>query len=119
MNPEELKQRTKQFAHRCVKLALALPANPLRRHIQGRLIRYWTGAAAKHRAARVAQSRAAFVAKLSIAVEEVDEPCIRMEFITDESVLPKRRVAPLLAEGEELKAFSIAARHTTRTNPKL
>jgi len=27
LNPEELTRRTKDFAHRCVKLALALPNN--------------------------------------------------------------------------------------------
>ena len=33
MDFEELKKRTKDFAHRCVKLALALPATKLGRHI--------------------------------------------------------------------------------------
>lgn len=41
-----------------------------------------------------------------------------MEFIIDEGLLPKKRVAPLLAEGKELKAIFISARHTTRTNRK-
>jgi len=118
MNREELMDRLKQFAHRCVKLALALPENVLGRHIRGQLIRCSTSAAANYRAACVAHSRAAFVAKLSIVVEEVDESCFWMEFIMDEGLLPKEPVAPLLAEGEELKAIFIAARHTTRTNRK-
>lgn len=116
MNRQELMERVKQFAHRCVKLALALPANALERHILGQLIRCSTGAAANYRAACVAQSRPAFIAKLSIVIEEVDESCFWMEFIIDEGLLPKERVAPLLAEGEELRAIFIKARHTTRTN---
>ena len=75
MNRQELMERVKQFAHRCVKLALALPENALGRHIRSQLIRCSTGAAANYRAACVAQSRAAFVAKLSIVIEEVDESC--------------------------------------------
>jgi len=32
MDEKELKKRTKDFAHRCVKLALALPKTQLGRH---------------------------------------------------------------------------------------
>jgi four helix bundle protein len=107
-------ERVTQFAHRCVKLALAVPETPLGRHIRSQLIRCSTGAAANYRAACIAQSRAAFVAKLSIVVEEVDESCFWMEFIIDEQLLPKKRVAPLLDEGYELRRIFMAARHTTR-----
>jgi len=37
MDEKELKQRTKNFAHRCVKLALALPRTQLGNHISGQL----------------------------------------------------------------------------------
>jgi len=97
-----------------VKLALALPETPLGRHIRSQLVRCSTGAAANYRAACIAQSRAAFVAKLSIVVEEVDESCFWMEFIIDEELLPKKRVASLLDEGCELRRIFISARHTTR-----
>jgi four helix bundle protein len=114
MNRQELMERLKQFAHRCVKLALALPSTPLGNHIRGQLIRCSTGAAANCRAACIAQSRAAFVAKLSIVIEEVDESCFWMEFIIDEGLLTNRRVGPLLGEGKELTSIFISARHTTR-----
>jgi four helix bundle protein len=78
------------------------------------LIRCSTGAAANYRAACIAQSRAAFVAKLSIVIEEVDESCFWMEFIIDEELLAKERVAPLLDEGYELRRIFTSARHTTR-----
>lgn len=118
MDRRELVERVKEFAHRCVKLALALPNTPLGRHIRGQLIRCSTGAAANHRAACVAQSRPAWIAKLSIVIEEVDESCFWMEFIADEALLAKKRVAPLLAEGEELKSIFIASRHTTQSSRK-
>jgi len=114
VNRQELMERIKQFAHRCVKLALALPENALGRHIRSQLIRCSTGAAANYRAACVAQSRAGFVAKLSIVIEETDESCFWLEFIVDEGLLPRKRVAPLLQEGKELTSIFIAARHTTR-----
>ena len=73
MNKEELKTRTKEFAHRCVKLSTALPKTPLGRHIQSQLIRCATSVAANYRAACVAQSKKSFIAKLSIVIEEADE----------------------------------------------
>ena len=114
VNRQELMERVMQFAHRCVKLALALPNTPLGNHIRGQLIRCSTGAAANYRAACIAQSRAAFVAKLSIVIEEVDESCFWMEFIVDEELLAKKRVTPLLDAGCELRRIFVAARHTTR-----
>ena len=116
MDRRELLERVKEFAHRCVKLALALPDTLLGRHIRGQLIRCSTGAAANYRAACVAQSRAAWIAKLSIVIEEVDESCFWMEFSVDEDLLTRKRSASLLTEGEELRRMFIAARHTTKGN---
>lgn len=84
MNESELKQRTKQFAHKCVKLSMYLPKNYLGNHIKGQLIRCSTSVAANYRAVCIAQSRKSFVAKLGIVVEEVDECHYWLEFIIDE-----------------------------------
>jgi four helix bundle protein len=73
MESMELKRRTKEFAHRCVKLALALPKTQPGNHISGQLIRCATSVAANYRASCLAQSKAGFIAKLSIVLEEADE----------------------------------------------
>ena len=73
MNPEELKNRTKKFAHGCVKLALELPKRTLGDHIRKQIIRCSTSVAANYRAALLAQTKAAFISKISIVVEEADE----------------------------------------------
>jgi four helix bundle protein len=67
----ELKARTKEFAHRCVKLAMALPKTPFGNHIRGQLIRCSTPVASNYRAACHAQSRASFISKISIVIAEV------------------------------------------------
>ena len=87
MSERDLKKRTKEFAHRCVKLALALPDTVLGNNIKKQLIKCSTSVAANYRAACVAQSKADFVSKLSIVVEEVDESCFWMEFIVEEQLL--------------------------------
>ena len=114
MSSEELKKRTKQFAHRCVKLALALPNTPLGNHIRGQLIRCSTSVASNYRAACIAQSKASFISKLSIVIEEADESYFWLEFIIDENLLNSHLVEPLMKEAKELTAIFIASRKTAR-----
>ena len=116
MDREELKKRTKDFAHRCVKLALALPKGPLGNHIRGQLIRCSTSVGSNYRAACIAQSRASFVSKLSIVIEEVDESFYWLEFIIDEKLLNAKRVASLLNEGMELRAIFVKSRKTIKNS---
>ena len=109
-----MKERTKAFAHRCVKLALALPNTKLGNHIDGQLIRCATSVAANYRASCLAQSKASFVAKLSIVLEETDESAFWLEFIIDEELLKRKKVEPLLKEAEELTAIFFSSRKTAR-----
>ena len=115
MNREELKRRLNDFAHRCVKLALALPDTAVGRHIRGQLIRCSTSAAANYRAACIAQSRPSFVAKMSIVIEELDESAYWLEFVIDEKLLPAKRVLALLNEANELTKIFVSARKTMQT----
>ena len=112
MKSEELKNRTKQFAHRCVKLSMTLSNNQLGNHLRGQLIRCSTSVASNYRAACLAQSKASFISKLSIVIEEADESYFWLEFIIDENLLKKNLVEPLLKEAMELTAIFIASRKT-------
>jgi four helix bundle protein len=116
---EELKTRTKEFAHRCVKLAMALPNTPLGNHIRGQLFRCSTSVAANYRAACIAQSKASFISKLSIVIEEADESCFWLEFIIDENMIKRNIVDPLFREADELTAIFITSRKTARNDEAL
>jgi four helix bundle protein len=116
MDSDDLKKRTKEFAHRCVKLSLALPDTPLGNHIRGQLIRCSTSVASNYRATCIAQSRASFVSKLSIVVEEVDESHFWLEFIVDEGLLKRNLVEALLIEAAELTGIFVSSRKTARSN---
>lgn len=114
MKTEELKKRTKKFAHRCIKLSTALPKTYLGNHLRGQLIRCATSVASNYRAACLAQSRAGFISKLSIVLEEADESHFWLEFIIDENLLKKQLVEPLLKEANELRGIFISSRKTAR-----
>jgi four helix bundle protein len=111
---EQLKLRTKEFAHRCVKLSLSLPKTHLGIHISSQLIRAATSVASNYRAACLAQSKASFVAKLSIVLGESDESSFWLEFIIDENLAEKRYIEPLLKEADELTAIFFSSRKTAR-----
>jgi four helix bundle protein len=114
MSCEQLKQRTKQFTHRCVKLALSLPQNKLGAHIQGQLIRCSTSVAANYRASCLAISKASFISKISIVLEEVDESQFWLEFIIDENLKSRESVISLLDKSKELTAIFFTSRKTAR-----
>jgi four helix bundle protein len=114
MDKTELKLRSKQFAHDCVKLALALPKTHLGNHIEGQLIRCSTSVAANYRAACLAQSKAAFISKISIVIEESDESEFWLEFISDEKLSSINKVDPLRKEAHELTSIFIASRITAQ-----
>jgi four helix bundle protein len=114
LDPEELKSRTKVFAHRSIKLATALPRTPLGRHIESQLIRCSTSVASNYRAGLHAQSKAAFTAKISIVIEESDESEFWLEFIIDENIISRNQVFPLLNEAHELTSIFITTRKTAQ-----
>jgi len=115
MKGDDLIKRTKEFAHRCVKLATSLPETPLGKHIQGQLIRCSTSVAANYRATCLAQSKAGFIAKMSIVLEEADESAFWLEFIIAENLLKTNIVETLLQEAGELTAIFAASRKTAKS----
>jgi four helix bundle protein len=116
MNAEQLKERTKGFAHRCVKLAASLPKGILTCHIQNQLIRSSTSVAANYRAACLSHSKAAFASKISIVVEEADETAFWIEFLIEEGILTSKQCEKLLGEAKELTAIFVASRKTSQNN---
>jgi len=112
MDRYELISRTKNFAHSCVKFASSLPKSTLGIHIKGQLIKCATSVAVNYRAVLLAQSNAAFAAKLSIVIEEADECDFWIEFAVDEKIAELEHAKHLLKEAKELTAIFIASRKT-------
>jgi four helix bundle protein len=116
VEPEELRNRTKRFAIRIVRLYRALPRSGEAQVIGKQLLRCGTAIAANYRAAGRSRSRQEFVAKLGIVVEEADETVYWLELLGDTDVLPGIQLKPLLDEANELTAIFNAARNTSRNS---
>jgi four helix bundle protein len=116
MNENELKQRTKNFALRVIKLVNALPNNMAGRAIGNQLIRAGTSVAANYRAACRGRSKAEFIAKLGTVGEEADESCLWMELIIESGLIEEKLVTSLLKEGNEITAIMASSRMSARNN---
>jgi four helix bundle protein len=110
MNPTELKQRTKLFALRVMKLVDALPATKSGNAIGNQLVRSGTSVGANYRASCRARSKAEFIAKIGVVEEEADETAFWMELIVDGGLLPEAKVVALLKEASELTAIMASSR---------
>jgi four helix bundle protein len=115
MTKQELLQRTKSYALRVVKVVQALPRDDISRVLGRQLLRSGTSVGANYRAAGRARSAADFVGKLKIVEEESDESLYWMELLVESSILPQRRLAALMREGDEIVSIVVAAIKTMRT----
>ena len=116
MNPNELKERTIQFAVRVLKFADALPNTPSGRVVSNQISRSGCSVAANYRAALRGKSRADFVNKITIVLEEADETELWLEIATRRGLVEARRVSSLQAEAEELTKIFNATRTTARNH---
>jgi len=119
MDKQELKNRTKTFALRIIKMAEALPRTATGNVIKKQIIRCATSVGANYRAACRARSTADFISKITIVEEEADETIYWMELIVDAELLPESKMSELLQEANELTAIFTASGKTAKThNPK-
>src|SRR5262245_41608392 len=118
MTKDELKQRTKQFALRIMKLVDALPRTMSGRAVGNQLVRSGTAVGANYRAACRARSRREFVSRLGVVEEESDESGYWLELIADGALLKPKQVSALLQESSELTRIFAAAIKTTRGSSK-
>jgi len=92
----DLKQRTKQFAFRIIRLYRNLPATDEAKILGKRLLRSGTSVGANYRAACRARSKAEFIAKLGIVLEEADETVFWLELLVESGVGSRERLQPLV-----------------------
>ncbi len=104
---EDLRNRTKVFAIRIIKMYAKLPKSDEIKIIGKQLLRSATSVAANFRAVSRARSEKERFAKLSIVVEEADESQFWIEILIESELVKKEKLLKLEEEAEELvKIFS-------------
>ena len=112
---EQIKRPAKQFALRIIRLFRALPRAAEAQVIGRQLLRSGTAVAANYRAVCRARSKAEFVAKVGVVVEEADETVFWLEMLVEAGIVRAERMEPLLREANELLAIFAASQRTART----
>ena len=112
---KDLKERTKKFALRVIKLVRSLPREVACDTIGRQLLRAGTSVAANYRAACRARSKTEFLAKMGIVEEEADETVFWMELLVDAEIVSASKMKNLLAEGNELVAIAVSSKRTARS----
>ena len=114
MNREEMKQRTKQFALRIIRLSAALPKSREADVLGRQLLKSGTSIGANYREAVRASSRRHFVTNLEICLREGDETIYWLELLAESGVVPQKRLTGLLDECNQLVAIMTATVRTAK-----
>ena len=113
---EQLRERTKQFAFRIIRVFKSLPRSTEVLVIGKQLLRSGTAVAANYRAVNRARSRAEFIAKIGVVLEEADETVFWLEALIEAGVVKATLLEPLVREANELVAIFAASQRTARSN---
>ena len=110
----ELARRTRAFARTVIAVSRILPTTREGRLLGDQLFRSGTSVGSNYRAACRARSRAEFIAKLGIALEEADESQYWLELIADMKLLSVSQVSGAAAEAGEVVAMLVASIKTAK-----
>lgn len=111
---QELRERTKKFALRIINMSQALPNSRAANVINNQILRAATGMAANYRAAGRSRSKAEFIAKVGVALEEADETLLWLELLAESRIVKSEKLRELLAEINALIAIFSASRKTAK-----
>ncbi len=103
----DLRQRTKRFALRCIKLFVSLPKTEEARILGRQMLRSATSVGAHYREAKRAKSDADFVSKIEGALQELEETGYWLELLGEGKIVAPERLELLHQETEELTAMLV------------
>src|SRR4051812_46316386 len=114
MNACDLKERTMKLAERVLYMVDRLPRTVAGQTIAKQVARSGTSVAANYRAALRNKSRADFVNKITIVLEEADETGFWIELASRTKLLPEAKLSALRDEAEQLSRIFNATRRTAK-----
>ena len=105
--PRDLKDRTKAFALRIVRLYVALPKTTETQVIGKQILRSGTSVGAHYREAIRARSNAEFISKVEGGLMELEETGYWLELLADAEIVTPERLHSLRDETEQLTAILV------------
>src|SRR5438552_10048542 len=115
----DLKQRTKTFALRIIKLYSALPRRGDAQILGTQILKSGTSVGAHYREACRAKSNADFINKIEGALQELDETLYWLELIGEAKIVEPDRLNSLRKETEELIAMFVTMVKAVKEKAKM
>ncbi|MCP4628292.1 MAG: four helix bundle protein [bacterium] len=102
---KDLKERTKQFALKIIRLVASLPRTREADIIGRQLLKAGTSVGANYRESNRSRSRAEFRSKIGIVEQEADESLYWLELLKDSGIAEGDLLEELILEADELVAI--------------
>ena len=114
----DLRDRTKSFALRIVRMFSALSKTTEAQLLGKQLLRSGTSIGANYREAFRARSKAEFIAKCGDCLREIEETAYWLELLVRADVVPSRKLAALRQECDELTAIFVTIIKQSKAAPE-
>ncbi|WP_263970681.1 four helix bundle protein [Leptolyngbya sp. KIOST-1] len=105
--PEDLRQRTKTFALRIIKLYGSLPKSTEAQILGKQLLRSGTSVGAHYREAVRSRSKAEYISKVGGGLQELEESVYWLELLADANLVAPQKLTSLTDEANELIAIFV------------
>jgi four helix bundle protein len=113
---DALQKKSRNLSHEVVLFVNKMPENRAYRIIGDQLFRSGTSAGANYRAVCRARSRADFISKLGIVLEEADETKYWIELLVETGLASKEQTETMYKEADEIVAMCVASMKTAKFN---
>ena len=113
----DLRNRTKAFALRIIKMFPALPKTEEARVLGRQVLRSGTSVGANYREAHRARSKAEFIAKIGDCLKELDETAYWLELLDESAIVSTAKLASLRDECNQLLAIFTTISKKAKSNP--
>jgi len=104
---ENLRDRTKEFALRIVRMFSQLPKSTAAQILGKQLLRSGTSVGANYREAYRGRSKAEFIAKCGDCLREIEETAYWLELLVEAEIIPAAKTQPVRRECDELIAIFV------------
>ena len=104
----DLRDRTKDFALRIVRMYSALPKTTVAQVLGKQVLRSGTSVGANYREAFRARSRPEFVSKCGDSLREIEETNYWLELLVESGVVSEAKLAEVRQECDELTAIFVS-----------
>ena len=115
--PFELRERTKIYGLRIVKMFVALPKSEEARVLGKQVLRSGTSVGANYREAHRSRSKAEFISKVGDCLKELDETAYWLELLTESGIVKPTKLAALQDETNQLLAILTTISKNTKNPP--